>query len=125
MLRHRSTWILLTALLMAAALAGCSSSSSNSPNNSGGGGGNGPELNSPLISQNGTFSHTFAKAGTFPYHCTVHPSMRGTITVVAGGSATQLNVTIMNFALPTVTVNVGTTVIWTNDDAIGHTVTSD
>jgi plastocyanin len=28
------------------------------------------------------FSHTFDTPGTFAYHCTVHPSMTGTITVV-------------------------------------------
>jgi plastocyanin len=28
-----------------------------------------------------SFSHTFAQAGTFTYHCTIHPSMKGTIVV--------------------------------------------
>ena len=27
------------------------------------------------------FSQTFTKAGTFAYHCSIHPSMKGTITV--------------------------------------------
>jgi len=26
-------------------------------------------------------THTFATAGSFPYHCTIHPSMKGTVTV--------------------------------------------
>ena len=30
-----------------------------------------------------TFSFTFTKAGTFPYHCSIHPNMKGTITVAA------------------------------------------
>jgi len=28
-----------------------------------------------------TFDHTFATAGTFAYHCTIHSSMHGTVTV--------------------------------------------
>jgi plastocyanin len=28
-----------------------------------------------------TFAQTFAKAGTFAYHCSIHKSMTGTITV--------------------------------------------
>ena len=26
-----------------------------------------------------TFSHTFDTAGTVPYHCTIHPRMKGTV----------------------------------------------
>jgi len=28
-----------------------------------------------------SFSHTFASAGTFTYHCAIHPNMVGTVTV--------------------------------------------
>lgn len=28
-----------------------------------------------------TYSFTFAKPGTYPYHCKVHPSMKGTVIV--------------------------------------------
>jgi plastocyanin len=28
-----------------------------------------------------TFSQTFARAGTFAYHCSIHASMKGTVTV--------------------------------------------
>jgi plastocyanin len=28
-----------------------------------------------------TFDHTFATAGTFAYHCTIHSQMHGTVTV--------------------------------------------
>jgi plastocyanin len=36
---------------------------------------------SGIISPGGTFSFTFATAGSFPYHCTIHISMVGTINV--------------------------------------------
>jgi plastocyanin len=29
----------------------------------------------------GLFSHTFAAPGAFPYHCAIHPAMKGSITV--------------------------------------------
>ncbi|MFA6254792.1 MAG: cupredoxin domain-containing protein [Patescibacteria group bacterium] len=33
------------------------------------------------LNQGQSFSHTFNEAGTFNYHCSIHPSMTGTITV--------------------------------------------
>ncbi len=42
--------------------------------------GRGP-LKSPGLSQGGTFSYTFATAGTYPYYCAIHPDMTGTVTV--------------------------------------------
>jgi plastocyanin len=41
----------------------------------------------PLLFSSGSlapgrrFQHTFEAAGTFDYHCSIHPTMRGTITV--------------------------------------------
>jgi len=36
---------------------------------------------SPLLGQSGTFQFTYTQAGTFPYHCSPHPFMLGTVTV--------------------------------------------
>ena len=36
---------------------------------------------SDKLATGATFSQTFAKAGTFAYHCSIHPSMTGTISV--------------------------------------------
>ncbi len=33
------------------------------------------------IPANGTFSHTFSTAGSFSYHCTIHPYMTGVVKV--------------------------------------------
>jgi plastocyanin len=37
--------------------------------------------NSGTIPPGGRFSFTFQSAGTFPYHCTIHPGMVGTVNV--------------------------------------------
>jgi plastocyanin len=44
--------------------------------------GDGFKSGSPGDLSNGdTFEHTFKKAGTYDYVCTVHPGMKGTVTV--------------------------------------------
>ena len=113
---------LLLALLTTVAVVGCSDKGTSSTTNPGP---TGPELSSSVLSTGQTYSHTFNTAGVFHYHCGVHPTMKATITVTAGGSATQEHVTIQNFTLPSVTVNVGSTVTWTNTDSAPHSVISD
>ena len=44
-------------------------------------------FDSSLIMAGGSYSFTFDTAGTYPYHCQVHPWMAGTIIV--GGSSTS------------------------------------
>lgn len=41
----------------------------------------GSELNSGTLTTNQTYQHVFTTSGTFGYHCTVHPSMAGTVNV--------------------------------------------
>lgn len=36
-------------------------------------------FNSGTINANGTFSHTFTVAGTYPYHCALHASMTASV----------------------------------------------
>jgi plastocyanin len=43
----------------------------------------GTTLNSPAINVGGTFSFTFTTPGTYAYHCSIHPSMHGTIVVTS------------------------------------------
>jgi amicyanin len=35
----------------------------------------------PIAAQTGTFSFTFTTAGTYAYHCEIHPFMKATIIV--------------------------------------------
>ena len=35
------------------------------------------------LAKGGTYSHKFAKPGTYAYHCAIHPSMKGTVIVTA------------------------------------------
>ena len=47
-----------------------------------------PEFNSGLIQAGDSFSHTFLRAGVYPYHCDPHPWMTGVVTVV--GTSTTI-----------------------------------
>src|SRR3954451_3903014 len=38
-------------------------------------------VDSGNIAQGAKFDHAFTQAGTFAYHCSIHPQMKGTITV--------------------------------------------
>jgi plastocyanin len=40
-------------------------------------------ISSDSLSQGASFSFTFTKPGTYPYHCSIHPSMKGTIIVTS------------------------------------------
>jgi plastocyanin len=42
----------------------------------------GDALHSGVLNTNDTFSHTFDAPGIYPYHCSIHPEMQATITVV-------------------------------------------
>lgn len=43
--------------------------------------GGGATFNSGNLGTGGTFSHTFTVPGNYPYHCSIHPTMVGTIVV--------------------------------------------
>jgi plastocyanin len=80
---------------------------------------------------------TLDSPGTYPYGCQIHPEMTGTVEVRGGSGdvpapaapvppSNTHDVTIANLAFEpgTIMVPVGTTVTWTNDDTVPHTVTS-
>jgi plastocyanin len=43
--------------------------------------GDSPAFDSKALDTDEKYSFTFKNAGTFPYHCKVHPHMTGTVTV--------------------------------------------
>ncbi len=100
------------------------------------------ELNGSLAGGGGTFSHTFASAGTFNYHCSIHPSctsLAGSIVVVAAGTPIQnrsLSISqsggsggvypsCSTLSVSRDTVRVGDSVTWTNTSPFPHTVVSE
>ena len=104
--------------------------------------GAGGELNGSLPSTGSQYAHTFAKAGTFNYKCTIHPtcaSLAGAIVVLApgtviqnrvlginqsGGSSGPYGSTCASLSLQLDSVLVGDQVTWTNNSPLPHTVTS-
>jgi plastocyanin len=44
------------------------------------------KFESGLIDPNGTYAYTFFDVGKYPYHCTIHPWMTGTVEVMEGFS---------------------------------------
>jgi plastocyanin len=41
----------------------------------------------------GTYTHTFTTAGSFPYHCAIHPTMTGTVVVLSAGTTSTTTTT--------------------------------
>lgn len=69
------------------------------------------------VLSSGSFSHTFANAGDFGYHCVIHGSatggMRGSVHV-APGQPTTATVNVVNFSFSPSPANIapGGTVTW-------------
>lgn len=73
-----------------------------------------------------TYAYTFSTAGTYQYHCTIHPSMTAKVIVTSAQVASaSVSIQAMSFIPATLTVKAGTIVTWTNNDSVEHTVTSD
>jgi plastocyanin len=85
----------------------------------------GTELQSPQLSQGQTYAHRFTAAGAYPYHCTIHTTMHGLIVVIPAQVSHSVNINNFAYVPASITVSIGDTLTWTNNDAAQHTVTSD
>jgi plastocyanin len=109
------------------------------------------QFNSGQIASNTWWQFTFNTPGTYNFHCDFHPTMKGTVNVLApgstpipqpsntpaptntpqatntpgGGPMTNALVVDYNYNPTTINVQPGTTVRWTNSGQAPHTVTSD
>ncbi len=102
-------------------------------------------FDSGIVQPGGAFTARFSKPGVFKFICTLHPQMIGTVTVLdASGSAPStteatiattaaaetgsedvaVDVVDLAYRPATVTVPVGTRVLWTNTGVAPHTVTA-
>jgi len=124
-------WIPVLVLSVALVALACGSSGggyggSGNPTNPGGGGGGTKELNSGNVAPGASFSHTFTTAGSFAYHCNYHAVMKGTVTVSAAAtdSDVQVDITSSSAPFPGATVKTGGKVTWKNNTGMTHTVTS-
>jgi plastocyanin len=73
---------------------------------------------------------TMNTVGSFPYHCSIHPSMVGTLVVKAAPLPTVTITIVGNLGSSSYspnpdTVSVGQSVKWKNNDTMTHTATSD
>jgi plastocyanin len=103
------------------------------------------QFDSSYLEPTQKYNHTFTKAGDFEYYCTLHPFMTGEVTVTKQAEPimtivspedlpTRLNVIVAKgssfpsngkFFVPAdVGIAPNGTIVWTNEDAIIHTVTS-
>lgn len=117
----------LLVLMLFAALTGCSDDKGSNNN---GGGGNTREFVSGDLGVGESYSHTFNTSEVVRYYCRYHggpngQGMSGTITVTAGGTAAQFQSNITANSLQNLTIPVGSTVQWTNNHIVVHTVESD
>lgn len=86
------------------------------------------ERSSGDLEQDEAWSANFDEEGVYSYFCLPHPWMEGNVTVVpqgtAGASNGTIEVRIVDFLYDDdeVTIEAGSTVRWTNEDAEAHTV---
>ncbi|MDQ3224998.1 MAG: plastocyanin/azurin family copper-binding protein [Chloroflexota bacterium] len=92
-----------------------------------------------IIAEGGSATVVLDTAGIFAYACLIHPEMTGRVSVRGAdgvvpqpqtasaeipADASAVSIANLAFNPGEITVATGSTVVWTNDDAVPHTVTS-
>ena len=91
------------------------------------------EFGSSLLLAGSTFEHEFTSKGRFSYFCSLHPDMTGTVIVTDAASDSTagnngpaaVGIIDLDYDPRSLSIQPGTTVIWTNVGAIPHTVTAE
>ena len=119
-LRWKS-WLTVVAIGVALAMLSSCGSESGGPTDPGA-----RELDSGDLGPGATYTHRFTAAGTFGYHCIHHGPMTGQVDVSTAATDTLVHVGIVSSTtpFPAATVKPGGRVVWTNNDGMVHTVTS-
>jgi len=83
------------------------------------------KFNSYVLHAGNYFRYRFTSAGIYPYHCSIHPMMKGNI-IVLDTVPGHNEVWIKNYTYnpDTITISLNDTIKWINKDAMDHTVTS-
>jgi plastocyanin len=79
-------------------------------------------FSSPVLAQSQSYSHVFTGGGVFSYHDALHPSLRGTVTVIPPRTVW---ITRTGFTPATITIKAGQSVRWVNRTAANHQVVAD
>jgi plastocyanin len=79
-------------------------------------------FSSPVLAAKQSYSHAFKTGGSFAYHDGLHPSLRGSVTVIP-----QRTVWIASngFVPPTMSIRTGQTVTWVNKTSANQQVIAD
>jgi plastocyanin len=81
---------------------------------------------SGTLSPGQSYMRAFTSAGTFPYHCAIHISMKDTLTVVPPATFDlQIDIGDFFFNPPAVQIAVGQTIRWLNNGTMDHTSSAD
>jgi plastocyanin len=68
-------------------------------------------FSSPVLAAKQSYSHTFRTGGSFGYHDGLHPTLRGSVTVI---QQRTVWITSSGFVPPTMSIRTGQAVTWVN-----------